>query len=148
MQIFDKKLKEKGFNASEDARILVENIMKKAKEVENFGNGRFVENTVQKVIVEHAVKTRNIEDKARLLNIEAEDIPKVEAELNCLVAEDSAHHVCGFLFYDCSEQTKVGFIKTIAVDEKYRNKGIGSELMEAALAVFKAHNVYLVVTSV
>ena len=55
--------------------------MKKAKEVENFGNGRFVENTVQKIIIEHAMKTRSImDDTERLLTFTEEDIPEIKAE--------------------------------------------------------------------
>ena len=80
MEIYDKKVKDKGFKSSPEARKLVEKIMKDAKEVENFGNGRFVENTVQKIIVEHAMKTRNVSDTDRLLTFTEEDIPAVKAE--------------------------------------------------------------------
>ena len=80
MEIYDKKVKDKGFKSSPEARKLVEKIMKDAKEVENFGNGRFVENTVQKIIVEHAMKTRNVSDMERLLTFTEEDIPEIKAE--------------------------------------------------------------------
>ena len=80
MEIYDKKVKDKGFKTSPEARVLVEKIMKKAMGVENFGNGRFVENTVQKIIIEHAMKTRNIDDKERLLTFTEEDIPEIKAE--------------------------------------------------------------------
>ena len=81
MQIFDKKVKEKGFKTDKKAWEKVEGIMKKAKEVENFGNGRFVENTVQKIIIEHAMKTRSImDDTERLLTFTEEDIPEIKAE--------------------------------------------------------------------
>ena len=80
MQIYDKKVKDKGFKTSPEARVLVEKIMKDAMGIENFGNGRFVENTVQKIIVEHAMKTRGIDDKERLLTFTKEDIPEIKAE--------------------------------------------------------------------
>jgi len=80
LEIYDKKVTDRGFKSSKAARTKVEKIMKDAKEVENFGNGRFVENTVQKIIVEHAMKTRSITDMERLLTIEEEDIPEVKAE--------------------------------------------------------------------
>ena len=78
-QLLD-NVKDKGFKSSKDARKQVEKLMLKAKEVENFGNGRFVENTVQKIIIEHAMKTREITDTERLLTFEEEDIPDIKAE--------------------------------------------------------------------
>ncbi len=80
MKIFDKKVADKGFKTDESARKKVEKIFSDAKEVENFGNGRFVENTVQKIIIEHAKKTREVTDTERLLTFTEEDIPKVKAE--------------------------------------------------------------------
>ena len=80
MEIYDKKVRDKGFKTSPEARALVEKIMKDAMGVENFGNGRFVENTVQKIIIEHAMKTRGVDDKERLLTFTEEDIPEIKAE--------------------------------------------------------------------
>ena len=80
MKIFDKKVADKGFKADEGAKKKVQKILSDAKEVENFGNGRFVENTVQKIIIEHAIKTRDITDMDRLLTFTEEDIPEVKAE--------------------------------------------------------------------
>ena len=80
MQIFDKKVQEKGFKTDAEARKKVEDIMRKAMSVENFGNGRFVENTLQKIIIEHAIKTRNITDTERLLTFTEEDISEIKAE--------------------------------------------------------------------
>ena len=80
MQIFDKKAQEKGFKTDNKAREKVEEIMRKAMNVENFGNGRFVENTLQKIIIEHAINTRNIMDTERLLTFTEEDISEIKAE--------------------------------------------------------------------
>ena len=80
MQIYDKKVSDKGFRSDETARNKVERILKKAKDVENFGNGRFVENTVQKIIIEHAKKTRETGDYDRLITFTEEDIPEIQAE--------------------------------------------------------------------
>ena len=55
-------------------------ILRKAKEVENFGNGRFVENMVQRIIIEHAKNTRYIDDYERLLTFTEEDVPDMKAE--------------------------------------------------------------------
>ena len=80
MQIYDKKVSDKGFRSDEAARYKVERILRKAKDVENFGNGRFVENTVQKIIIEHAKRTREVNDYDRLITFVEEDIPEVKAE--------------------------------------------------------------------
>lgn len=80
MQIFDKKVEDKGFKADQEAREKVEKILQNAKNVENFGNGRFVDNTVQKILIEHAIKTRNVTDMERLLTFTKEDIPEIKAE--------------------------------------------------------------------
>jgi hypothetical protein len=80
MEIFYKKLKEKEFNFDGAAEEKVKTLLKNAKSVENFGNGRFVENLIQKIIVEHAVNTQGIYDKERLLLITPEDIKDIKAE--------------------------------------------------------------------
>lgn len=74
LEIYDKKVEDKGFNSNKEARDKVEAILRNAKEVENFGNGRFVDNIVQKIIVEHAKQTRDITDIDRLLTFTAEDV--------------------------------------------------------------------------
>ena len=80
VQIFEKKVYDKQFKFDEGARNKVKNILRKAKEVENFGNGRFVENMVQRIIIEHARNTRNVDDYERLLTFTEEDIPDMKAE--------------------------------------------------------------------
>ena len=80
VQIFEKKVYDKKFKFNEEARRKVENILRKAKEVENFGNGRFVENMVQRIIIEHAKNTRYIDDYERLLTFTEEDVPDMKAE--------------------------------------------------------------------
>ena len=51
IDIFKKKVNDKGFRVTKEAINKVEKILKNAKEVENFGNGRFVENMVQRTIM-------------------------------------------------------------------------------------------------
>jgi SpoVK/Ycf46/Vps4 family AAA+-type ATPase len=80
MDIYHKKVTDKGFRSSKGADQKVQDILKNAKEVENFGNGRFVENMVQKIIIEHAVQTRNVDDMDRLLTFEEEDVKNIKAE--------------------------------------------------------------------
>ena len=80
LEIFEKKVHDKKFKVDNEAKKVVRKIFEDAKQVENFGNGRFVENTVQKVIIEHAKNTRKVEDEERLLTFTKEDIPEIKAE--------------------------------------------------------------------
>lgn len=79
LKIYDKKSNEKGYKSSEAARIKVKEILGKASKSENFGNGRFVDNLIQKIIIEHAKNTKDINEFERLITIEAEDV-KFEIE--------------------------------------------------------------------
>ena len=84
IDIFKKKVALKRFKVKDEAVEKVRKILEKAKEIENFGNGRYINNMLQKIIVEHAIKTRNIDDMERLLTIEEEDInvEKLQPELS------------------------------------------------------------------
>ena len=84
IEIFKKKASEKTFKVTDEAIEKVRKILEQAKEIENFGNGRYINNVLQKIIVEHAIKTRNIDDMERLLTIEVEDInvEKLQPELS------------------------------------------------------------------
>lgn len=80
LQIYDKKVEEKGFKSDSEARKKVENILINAKNVDNFGNGRFVENIVQKIIIEHAKQTKEITDTEKLLTFTETDVNNIKAE--------------------------------------------------------------------
>ena len=80
MEIYNKKVSEKGFKTDGNAMRKIEKILKNAKEVENFGNGRFVENTIQKIIIEHAKNTREETDMERLVTFTEEDVKDIKAE--------------------------------------------------------------------
>ena len=80
LQIYDKKVEEKGFKSDSEARKKVENILINAKNVDNFGNGRFVENIVQKIIIEHAKQTKEITDTEKLLTFTESDVNNIKAE--------------------------------------------------------------------
>ena len=80
MEIYDKKVKDKGFKSTIDAKDKVRDILKNAKDVENFGNGRFVENIVQKIIIEHAKNTRGELDEEKLLTFDKDDVKEIKAE--------------------------------------------------------------------
>lgn len=80
VQIFKKKVKDYKFNLEEEAIDKVRSILEDAKKVENFGNGRFVDNMLQKVIVEHAKRMKDETDIDKLLLITKEDIIDIKPE--------------------------------------------------------------------
>lgn len=80
VEIFRKKIKDENLELEEEAIRKVRVILEDAKKIENFGNGRFVDNMVQKVIIAHAKRMKNEDDMSVLLKITDEDIIDVKAE--------------------------------------------------------------------
>ena len=80
VSIFRKKIKDEKLDLEEACIEKVRKILEDAKKVENFGNGRFVDNMVQKIIIAHAKRTRNESDIKILSTIIPEDIIDVKAE--------------------------------------------------------------------
>ena len=80
VDIFKKKVKDEGLELEESALDKVRHILEEAKKVENFGNGRFVDNMVQRIIIAHAKRLKN-EDREEVLKlITSEDIIDIRAE--------------------------------------------------------------------
>lgn len=82
VEIFKKKVKDRKFKVNQKAIDKVRKILEDAKKVENFGNGRFVDNMLQKIIVEHAKRMKNEEDMDKLLLITEDDIIDIKPELS------------------------------------------------------------------
>jgi len=80
VQIFEKKIKDQELSVDKSGIKKAREILEEAKKVENFGNGRFVDNMVQKIIIEHAKRMKNEEDIDVLRTITAEDIIDIKAE--------------------------------------------------------------------
>jgi SpoVK/Ycf46/Vps4 family AAA+-type ATPase len=81
VQIFEKKIKDQELEIDKKAISKARKILEEAKKVENFGNGRFVDNMVQRVIIEHAKRMKNEENPEILRLITAEDISdEIKAE--------------------------------------------------------------------
>ena len=74
VQIFEKKVHDQELEVNQNALDKVKLILEEAKKVENFGNGRFVDNMVQKVIIEHAKRMKDVNDIEVLKLITEEDI--------------------------------------------------------------------------
>ena len=79
-EIFSRKVLQTGMKLEEKALPEIKSLMNYFCNIENIGNGRFVDNTVQKIFIEHAIKTRSITDTDRLLTFTEEDIPEIKAE--------------------------------------------------------------------
>ena len=54
LEIFIRLLNKEKFTISEDAKEKVKSIIAKCYKMENFGNGRFINNIYQKIIMKHA----------------------------------------------------------------------------------------------
>ncbi len=81
VQIFEKKIKDQELEVDKKALDKARKILEEAKKVENFGNGRFVDNMVQRVIIEHAKRMKDENDEKVLKLITAEDISnEIKAE--------------------------------------------------------------------
>ncbi len=80
VDIFKKKVKDENLEIEEKAIEKVRKILEEAKKVENFGNGRFVDNMVQKVIIAHAKRMKNEDDTEKLILLTEEDIIDIKAE--------------------------------------------------------------------
>lgn len=80
VEIFKKKISDYKFNVEDKAIEKVRKLLEEAKKVENFGNGRFVDNMLQKIIVEHAKRMKNENDMEKLLLITEEDITDIKPE--------------------------------------------------------------------
>lgn len=74
VQIFEKKVHDQELEVDKKALNKVRKILEEAKKVENFGNGRFVDNMVQKVIIEHAKRMKDVNDIEVLKLITEDDI--------------------------------------------------------------------------
>lgn len=81
VQIFEKKVKDQELEVDKKAIAKAKKILEDAKKIENFGNGRFVDNMVQRVIIEHAKRMKNEENLEVLRLITEEDISEeIKAE--------------------------------------------------------------------
>ena len=72
VDIFKKKIRDENLEIEENAITKVRKILEEAKKVENFGNGRFVDNMVQRIIIEHAKRLKD-EDDIKVLSLITED---------------------------------------------------------------------------
>lgn len=75
--IFKNSLKELNLNLDSSAKIKFMNIILKAKNDSRFGNGRYIMNLRQKVLMQHALNTINEVDEEKLLTITIDDFDNI-----------------------------------------------------------------------
>ena len=73
--MFENKLKKYNFKMEDNIKDIIINVIEKAKSEKNFGNGRFIDNLVQKIIMEHALNIGDSCDLEDLITIRLKDIP-------------------------------------------------------------------------
>ena len=64
-----------GMRISDDARAAVTNAVENARNLENFGNARYIRNLYEASIMEHAKNTVGVDDADILVEFSADDIP-------------------------------------------------------------------------
>lgn len=74
IEIFKYKINKYDLKITNDALEKLKSVIEKAKQEKDFGNGRFIDKLYEKLIIEHAVNTENIDDKETLLTINKNDI--------------------------------------------------------------------------
>jgi len=72
--IFKNKLSETKLILSEECKDKIIDIIRQAKESQNFGNGRFIDKLISNIIIEHANNLWDCNDKERLATITINDI--------------------------------------------------------------------------
>ena len=74
VEIFKLMVDKAGFKITNEALLKVRNIIEKERNVENFGNARFVRNMYEKIVIRHATNTKNNRRRDKLITITDKDI--------------------------------------------------------------------------
>lgn len=81
IKMFDNKFEKYQFNITEDAKQKAVEIIEHFRTIERFGNGRFIDNFFEKILVNHANYMEDIDDLQTLLTITSNDIDENIIEL-------------------------------------------------------------------
>ncbi len=83
LEIFETKINNMGLKVSSDLKEKVLLNIEKAKENEHFGNGRYIDKLIQKIILNHSVNTLNEDNLDALLELKGDDFTE-ENEKNLI----------------------------------------------------------------
>ena len=73
LEIFEHKVKKIGFFMDDRLKEKVSINLDKAMRNQNFGNGRYIDKLINKLVLEHALKTEELSDIKRLVTLSEED---------------------------------------------------------------------------
>ena len=76
MEISNKLLEKNKLKIEDLAKETVRQVITDSSKIDNFGNGRFINNLFQNILIEHAKNTSELEDLDRLYTITLQDINK------------------------------------------------------------------------
>ena len=80
VQIFRKKVADRELEIDEDAVEKARGVIARARNVENFGNGRYIDSFVQKIVINHALRLKDEDNLDKLRRLTKEDILDLKAE--------------------------------------------------------------------
>ena len=76
LNIFEAKINKMGFIIEEELKQKIEKLIEKEKETKNFGNGRYIDKLINKIILEHSVNTEKYKRKKELITLTKNDLPE------------------------------------------------------------------------
>lgn len=82
LEIFMLKASERGFTLEEELKDKLLKVFEQEKQEKHFGNGRYVDNLLDKIILEHSVNTEFESDKEILVKLTIKDLETVNLENN------------------------------------------------------------------
>ena len=91
-QIFDDLLRQNNLKITPKASEMVENVIDRSRQVENFGNGRYINKLYQNIVISHAKNTENLsEHDASIFLIDEKDI-----DVDKLINKGTKNNKIGF----------------------------------------------------
>lgn len=91
IEIFEILLNNNNLKIEENAKELVREVIFESAKIENFGNGRYINNLFQNIVIEHAKNTSQTDDVEKLYTITVSDVNKEN-----LVAKKNSKNRIGF----------------------------------------------------
>ena len=76
LNIFETKINKMGFIVEEELKQKIEKLIEKEKETKNFGNGRYIDKLINKIILEHSLNTEKYKRKKELITLTKNDLPE------------------------------------------------------------------------
>lgn len=75
LNIFETKINKMGFVVEPELKEKIEKLIEQEKETKNFGNGRYIDKLINKIILEHSINTEKYKRKKELITLTKNDLP-------------------------------------------------------------------------